>query len=126
MPEPTVVCDRAELHAELRVRVAEGARALLREQVWLGRYGQRGGRYRGALTADHGGRALLRHTTVLDGADPGLCGPAGTAGARVVTTLLGVGGEPEPADPPTAEQGPVRTARSRLAGPGWLQVTVGG
>ncbi len=124
-PEPTVVCDGAELHASMRVRVAEGARALVCEQVWLGRHGQLGGRYRGALSVDHAGRALLRHTTVLDGADPGLCGPGGTAGGRVMTTLLGAGCEPPPEDPVTGEREDVRWARHQLAGPGWLVVAVG-
>ncbi|MGI8815160.1 MAG: urease accessory protein UreD [Pseudonocardia sp.] len=124
-PEPTVVCDRAELHTSLRVRLAAGAGALLREQVWLGRHGQRGGRYRGALAVDHAGQALVRHTTVLDGADPALCGPAGTAGARVVTTLLGAGTEPEPAGSVMGESPELRWARHALAGPGWLLIGIG-
>jgi urease accessory protein len=124
-PEPTVVCDGAELHASMRVRVAEGARALVREEVWLGRHGQLGGRFRGALAVDHAGQALLRHTTVLDGADPGLCGPAGTDGGRVVTTLVGAGDEPAPDGPATGEREDVRWARHQLAGPGWLLVSVG-
>lgn len=124
-PEPTVVCDGAELHASMRVNVAEGARALVREEVWLGRHGQLGGRFRGALAVDHAGRALLRHTTVLDGADPGLCGPAGTAGSRVVTTLVGAGGEPVPDSPATGERDDLRWACHQLAGPGWLLVAVG-
>jgi hypothetical protein len=44
----------------------------------------------------------------------------------VVTTLLGAGLEPEPTDPVTGEVDGVRWARHRLAGPGWLQVTLGG
>jgi urease accessory protein len=105
--------------------VADGARALVREEVRLGRHGQLGGRFRGLLAIDHGGRALLRHTTVLDGADPALCGPAGTAGARVVTTLAGAGEEPAPECPATGERENVRWARHQLAGQGWLLVAVG-
>lgn len=125
-PEPTVVCDRAELHARMRLELADGAAALVREEVLLGRYGQRGGRYRGELSADHAGHPLLRHTTVLDGMDAALRGPAGTAGARVVSTVLGVGVEPVPVDcPATGERPGLRWALSRLAGPGWLLVAVG-
>lgn len=124
-PEPTVVCDGAELHASMRVTVAEGARALVREEVWLGRHGQAGGRFRGAIAVDHNGRALLRHTTVLDGADPGLCGPGGTAGGRVVTTLFGVGEEPVPEGPARGEREHLRWALHRLGGAGWLLVSVG-
>jgi urease accessory protein len=93
--------------------------------VWLGRHGQLGGRFRGALAVDHAGRALLRHTTVLDGTDSGLCGPSGTAGGRVVTTLVGAGDEPAPDGPATGEREDVRWARHRLAGRGWLLVSVG-
>ncbi|HEY2203328.1 MAG TPA: urease accessory protein UreD [Pseudonocardia sp.] len=123
-PEPTVVCDRAELHATFRLRMAEGATALVREEVRLGRHGQRGGRYRGALAADRAEVPLLRHTTVLDGADPGLSGPAGTAGTRVISTVLGIGTEPSPG-PASGEVGVTRWARHDLAGPGWLLMALG-
>jgi urease accessory protein len=127
VPEPTVVCDGADLHAELRVRLAAGAGALLREQAQLGRHGQLGGRYRGALVVDHAGEPLLRHTTVLDGADPGLCGPAGTGGAKAIVAVLGAGIEPEPpGDRQVGERDGRRWAWCRLAGPGWLLVGVAG
>ncbi|GAA5166402.1 hypothetical protein GCM10023321_57470 [Pseudonocardia eucalypti] len=126
-PEPTVVCDRARLHTEFRLAVAEGAAALVREEVRLGRYGQAGGAYRGALTADHAGAPLLRHTTVLDGADPALTGPGGTSGARHVVTVLGVGAVTGPAGdtPASGERPGLRWACHRLAGPGWLLVGIG-
>jgi urease accessory protein len=145
LPEPTVVCDGAELHASLRLTMAEGASALVREQVQLGRHGQRGGRYRGLLAADYAGAPLVRHSTVLDGADPALTGPGGTGGQRLVGTLLGAGaagavggvveagavGEAGGVDgsrEPLAAVGEcagLRWARHELAGPGWLVVAVG-
>jgi urease accessory protein len=148
LPEPTVVCDGAELHASLRLTVAEGAGALVREQVQLGRHGQRGGRYRGLLAADYAGAPLVRHSTVLDGADPALSGPGGTGGQRLVGTLLGAGavfgaGDDllEPADSASVGSGSVgsgsvgsgsvgecaglRWARHDLVGPGWLVVALG-
>jgi urease accessory protein len=124
-PEPTVVCDGAELHAVLRLTLAEGAGALVREEVRLGRHGQRGGRYRGSLAVEHAGAPLVVHTTVLDGADPALTGPAGTAGQSRVTTLLGAGAEPPPLGATTGERAGARWARHDLAGPGWLLVAVG-
>ncbi|HEY0572479.1 MAG TPA: urease accessory protein UreD [Pseudonocardia sp.] len=124
-PEPTVVCDRAELHASLRLRLAEGAAALVREEVQLGRHGQRGGRYRGELAADYAGQPLIRHTTVLDGADPALTGPGGTAGQRLLATVLGAGGQPvPPLDEPVGDVAGLRWARHELAGPGWLLVAL--
>ncbi len=124
-PEPTVVCDGAELHARLRLELAESAGALVRERVLLGRHGQRGGRYRGELSVDVDGRALARHTTVLDGADPVLTGPGGTGGARAVSTVLGAGTEPEPSGPRVGEHDGTRWARCALAGPGWLWLAAG-
>jgi urease accessory protein len=146
LPEPTVVCDGAELHATFRLTLAEGAAAVVREQVQLGRHGQRGGRYRGVLAADYAGAALVRHTTLLDGADPALTGPAGTGGQRLVGTVLGAGtavsaasalpgtssgpsGGPLAAalasGPPVGECAGLRWARHELAGPGWLLVALG-
>jgi urease accessory protein len=90
-PEPTVVTDGAEYRTSLKVDVGAGARATLREVVVLGRHGAAGGRYRGRLDVSVDGEALLAHTTLLDGADPALRGPGGTAGARAVGTLLLVG-----------------------------------
>lgn len=129
LPEPTIVCDDAELHAALRLTMAEGASALVREQVQLGRHGQRGGRYRGLLAADYAGTPLVRHNTVLDGADPALAGPGGTDGQRLVGTLLGAGagddllGAVGPGS--VGECAGLRWARHDLAGPGWLVVALG-
>ena len=86
-PEPTVVTDGADYRTSLRVDLGAGARAILREVVVLGRHGGVGGRYRGRLDVSVDGDPLLAHMTSLDGADPALCGPGGTAGARAVGTL---------------------------------------
>ena len=97
-PEPTVVTDRAALESAVRVTLAAGAAATVRETVVLGRHGQRGGRYAGATHVVVGEVPLLAHTTVLDGADAALCGPAGTAGARAVGTLVRAGALPLPGE----------------------------
>jgi urease accessory protein len=131
-PEATVVCTDADLDSRLRVRVDGSATALVRELVVLGRHGERGGRYRGELTVEVGGLPLLAHTTLLDGADPVVCGPGGSAGARAVGTLVLAGGEPG-AGPGTpagdllaADEAPgVRWARTALDGPGQILIAVG-
>jgi len=87
-PEPTVVTDRADYRTSLRISLGAGARATIREVVVLGRHGGVGGRYRGRLDVSVDGNPLLAHTTLLDGADPALCGPGGTGGARAVGTLI--------------------------------------
>jgi urease accessory protein len=124
-PEPTVVCDGAELHSQITVGLQQGASAVLREEVVLGRAHQRGGRYQGDLTVELDGAPLLAHTLLLDGADPALTGPAGTAGARVIGMLAVVGegihGPPEGA----GEKPGLRWACSALDGPGWLLLALG-
>ena len=87
-PEPTVVTDGADYRTSLRISLGAGARAIIREVVVLGRHGGVGGRYRGRLDVSVDGNPLLAHTTLLDGADPALCGPGGTAGARAAGTLI--------------------------------------
>ena len=126
-PEPTVVADGAALDSSLRVELGAGAAATVRETVVLGRHGQRGGRHTGALEVVVEGVPLLVHTTVLDGADPALCGPAGTGGARAVGTLVCAGAEslPDRAGPTSGETGTVRWAWPALEGPGAVLLAVG-
>jgi urease accessory protein len=123
-PEPTVVSDGAALDAALRVELAAGAVATVREVVVLGRHGQRGGRYTGDLEVVVDDVPLLVHTTVLDGADAALRGPAGTAQARAVGTLVRAGAGAVPA-PRSGETSEVRWAWSPLDGPGSVLLAVG-
>lgn len=123
-PEPTVVADGAALASTLTVTVAAGAAATLREVVVLGRHGQRGGRYTGVTNVVVDGVVLLAHTTVLDGADAALCGPAGTAGARAVGTLVCAGDMPLPATERGETDG-ARWAWTLLDGPGAVLLAVG-
>ncbi|MGQ0776190.1 MAG: urease accessory protein UreD [Pseudonocardiales bacterium] len=124
-PEPTIICDGAELRSKVTVALQRGARAQLREVVVLGRAGQRGGRFHGELTVERDGVPVLAHTLLLDGVDPVLTGPAGTGGARVVGMLLVVGegtaGPPEGA----GEQPGLRWSCSVLDGPGRLLLALG-
>ncbi|MGH3751459.1 MAG: urease accessory protein UreD [Pseudonocardiaceae bacterium] len=124
-PEPTVICDGAELRSSMTVALRGGARAVLREVVVLGRAGQRGGRCHGELTVECDGAPLLAHTLLLDGADPVLAGPAGTGGARVVGMLAvvgeGIDGPPQDA----GEEPGLRWACSALDGPGRLLLALG-
>jgi urease accessory protein len=124
-PEPTVVCDRAELRSCMTVALQRGARATVREVMVLGRAGQRGGRFHGELTVELDRIPVIVHTLLLDGADPVLAGPAGTGGARVIGMLAVVGnwigGPPQGA----GEQPGLRWAWSALDGPGYLLLAVG-
>ncbi len=128
-PEATVVCDGGALESRLRVRLASGAGAVLRELVVLGRHGERGGRYRGELRVEVDGSPLLSHCTLLDGADPVLCGPAGTAGARAVGTLVVAGADAQrvsdPGDLGAGEDRGLRWSWTDLDGPGRVLLAVG-
>ena len=124
-PQPTVICDGAELHSQMTVALRHGACAVLREEVVLGRAGQCGGRFVGQLTVELGSAALLTHTMLLDGADPVLAGPAGTGGSRVLGTLAMVGeGISRPPEGAGEEPG-LRWAWSALDGPGYLLLALG-
>jgi urease accessory protein len=119
-PEPTVVCDGAQLHSRITVALQPAARAVLREVVVLGRAGQRGGRFVGELAVDLDGAPLLAHTVLLDGADPVLGGPAGTGGARVVGMLAVVGEGIEGPARDAGEEPGLRWACAPLDGPGHM------
>ena len=53
LPEPVVVADGARHATDIRVSVAEGGSLVLRDELILGRHGERGGAYRGSLRVDY-------------------------------------------------------------------------
>jgi urease accessory protein len=111
LPEPVVVADGARHATAIRVTVADGARLLLRDELILGRHGERGGSYRGSLRVDYAGRPLLRQSLDVSGTDAaggadGISGsfaatrgPAILSGHRAVGNLLRVNA-PTPAPAP--------------------------
>ncbi len=130
LPEPTVVADGAWHRTDVRVDLAEDAALVLRDEILLGRHGERGGACRTRLAVDRDGacgrRPLLRHELDIDGADPAAGGPAVLAGHRAAGTLLTV--EPDKADvgqrpgwvDESREQADPWVAVMPLAGPGVL------
>jgi urease accessory protein len=99
LPEPLVVADGARHATDIRVSVAEGGSLVLRDELILGRHGERGGAYRGSLRADYAGRPLLRQALDVSGTDPVTGGPALLSGYRAVATLLCVDPGAGPAVP---------------------------
>lgn len=91
LPEPVVVCDGARHATHIRVTLAEGASLSLRDELILGRHGERGGRYHSSLRVDYAGRPLLRHSLEVSGTDEAARGPAVLAGHRACGTALRVG-----------------------------------
>lgn len=64
-PAPTVVAGSARHRSTTRLRLSGGGRIRLRERVQIGRTGERGGFWSGALHADVDGAPLLRHRLEL-------------------------------------------------------------
>jgi urease accessory protein len=91
LPEPVVVADGARHATDIRVTAGEGASLVLRDELILGRHGERGGSYRGRLRADYAGRPLLRQSLEVSGTDGVTAGPAVLAGHRACGLLLRAG-----------------------------------
>jgi urease accessory protein len=120
LPEPMVVADRSRHTTDIQVDLASGAALVLRDEVILGRHGESGGACRTRLRCDYGGRPLLRHDVVVDGADEVSLGPAILAGHRAYGTVLRAGeSRGYPAAPGTSRARP-DVAVMPLAGPGVL------
>jgi urease accessory protein len=116
LPEPMVVADGARHTTDIQVELAAGATLVLRDEIVLGRHGERGGACRTRLRVDYDGRPLLRHDVAVNGTDEVSLGPAVLAGHRAHGTMLRAG-EP-PGDPAAPAQPDV--AVMPLAGPGVL------
>ena len=101
LPEPTIAADGARHRTDIRVDLAAGAALVLRDEVILGRHGERGGACRTRLRADLAGVPLLRHELDVSGVDEVSLGPAVLAGQRTAGSLLCV--DPDWADPDWTE-----------------------
>lgn len=130
---PLVVCDDADVHRSTTLDLADGARALLRETVVLGRAGELGGRFRQTTRVRLDGSALLAEDLDLA---PGLrTAPGVLGGNRVLDTVAALGFRPPPgpagpqAPDPARGHGasarPDSSVRLDLAGPATLQRFLG-
>jgi urease accessory protein len=116
LPEPTVVADGARHLTRTYAEVEDGGALTVREEVVIGRHGERGGCWSGLLRVDVAGRPLLRHRLDL----AGIPRTGSLLGARAVGTLLHVG--------PQWTDVPAYADRDRavmpLAGPGVLHTAL--
>lgn len=92
LPEPTVLAAGCDLHASMEVELAEGAAAVVRETIVLGRYGEVSGRCDTLLRCDLAGRPLLRDRVRIDEASRS--SPVGLDGAGVFASLALLGARP--------------------------------
>jgi urease accessory protein len=113
--EPLVVADGAQVARRLRVDVAAGGRALIRDVVVLGRHGERGGSLRCSTAVWHDGAPLLVEDLDLACGPGGLREEPGVIGPhRVAETIICVA-DPVPA---TSVTGDGTTVVLDLDGPG--------
>jgi urease accessory protein len=89
--EPVVVADGGRVELVTEIALAADARLLWREEVVLGRYGERGGEAATRIDVMRGGKALLRNGFHVSGADPTTSGPSMLGPGRAVGSLLAVG-----------------------------------
>lgn len=97
-PEPTILAAGCDHTTSTRIELTGQARVEWRESIVLGRHGEASGSLLHRLWVDRDGRSLLRNEVPLGPRWPGSAGPAGTDGARVVSSTLVVG-RPEPTAP---------------------------
>jgi urease accessory protein len=90
--EPLVIADGADVDRRTSIDLADGASAILRETIVLGRSGEVGGALRSRMRVDRHGRPILIEDLLLDPRDrfgPGLLGRH-----RVIDSLLVLGAVP--------------------------------
>jgi urease accessory protein len=117
-PEPTILVAGCDHRTTTTIDLAAGATLAWREVVVLGRHGEATGSLLQRLHVDRAGAPLLRTELPVGPRWPGSEGPAGTAGALAVSSLLVVGLD-EPALPDGAHG-----AVLRLAEDAWLVTTL--
>ncbi|WP_338675093.1 urease accessory protein UreD [Streptomyces sp. SCSIO 30461] len=124
LPEPLISARGSELRMRTRVRLAAGARLVLREEQILGRHGEQSGSLSTRLTVHRAGRPLLDQELAYGPAAPaGWDGPAVLGGHRAVGQLLVVDPEFEK-HPAQARQFGDSAVLTPLAGPAVLVTAV--
>lgn len=93
-PEPTVLVAGCDHTTSTHLDLAPGATLDWRETVVLGRHGEASGSLLQRLVVDRAGQPLLRNEVPLGPRWRGATGPAGTDGARCVSSALLVGLHP--------------------------------
>jgi urease accessory protein len=91
LPEPVVAARGCDHHMTATISLHGDARLVWREEIILGRHHEAGGSVVTRNHVDLDGTALLRHELALGPLHPSAAGPAVTAGARAVGSVLLVG-----------------------------------
>jgi len=125
LPEPGIACVGARHRCEAVIDVAPTARLCWRDEVVLGRHGERvPGSWWSALSIARGSRPLLASELGLGPAAPLWQSPVALDGARAVSSVVLVAPELD-ARPATSEVPGARGGRFPLAGPGVEVIALG-
>jgi urease accessory protein len=118
LPEPVVAARGCDHHIRSTIVLVAGAHLVWRDEVVLGRHGEGAGSVVTRAHVDLGGAPLLRHELALGACHPAAAGPAVTAGARAVGSVLLVGDRWGPYEPallgPTAAVLPLAGAGAQV------------
>ena len=109
LPEPLILAAGCDLEASVEVSLEEGAAAVTRELVVLGRHGEEAGRYESELRCELDGRPLLHEAVRIDADGLARRSAAILAGSGAFASLALLGMEPG---------GPPGPGELVLAGPG--------
>ncbi|MEU8796504.1 urease accessory protein UreD [Spirillospora sp. NPDC048819] len=123
LPRPVIAARNCDHRAATRIDLGPGARLLAREELILGRHGERPGAVRQRLRVTLAGQPLYDQELAFGPGAPGWAGPAVTGGHRAVGSALLVdpdappGGSPRPpaADAATLSLGDDAVVISALA-----------
>jgi urease accessory protein len=116
LPQLVIAAHGCRHRTDIRITLEDGARLLLREEILFGRHGEEPGELRQRLRVRAAGRPLHDQELSVGPAACGWGGPAVTAGARCVGSLLVV----DPGVPAPASVSAADSATMALPGPGWL------
>jgi urease accessory protein len=94
LAQPLILAAGCDLVSNVDLELDDGAAAVVRETVVLGRHGERPGRYRGTIRCDLARLPLLRDEVRIDGADR-TTALVTIGDARAVSTLAVLGARPE-------------------------------
>lgn len=88
LPEPVIAARGCDHRQEVRVRLAEGARVLLREELIMGRHGEQAGTLAQRVRVTRGGGVLYDQELRLGGRHVGWDTPAVAGSAKCVGSTL--------------------------------------
>lgn len=119
LPEPLIAAAACDHRAVTRVEVAAGGRLLWRDDLVLGRHGERSGSLRTSGLFRYAGKTVYRHDLAVGPDAPGSAAPAVLHEAQALGTLLAL---PGVARCPSPGAG---VAAMPLAGPGVVVTALG-